>query len=243
MKWKNVGAGLVLAAVALAATTHAGLTTIQQPWAPATGDSSELNLTGPSGILERLTTDATLAHFGLNGAVFTRVDDSVDQVWLATMPQQDMTVTTIFARADQTGGYYLDANGNTVFTGKTGMLSEPSGGFFNSAFAYSLGLNVGDSFRFGLRPTWWYQALSKKSSLEADNAPVMGIRDFMVTYKIQQQGMEDAYLIAFEDGTVDFDYNDFVAIVEGVTPIPEPGAALLGLLGCGLAGWAKRRTT
>ncbi|WEN15363.1 PEP-CTERM sorting domain-containing protein [Rhodanobacter sp. AS-Z3] len=52
------------------------------------------------------------------------------------------------------------------------------------------------------------------------------------------------YLQAWEDGT-DFDYNDFVVMVESVHPVPEPGA--LGMFGAGalliglFAGLRRRR--
>ena len=48
------------------------------------------------------------------------------------------------------------------------------------------------------------------------------------------------YLQAWEDGD-DFDYNDFVVIVESVHPVPEP--AVLGMFGIGalLIGFAASR--
>jgi len=55
----------------------------------------------------------------------------------------------------------------------------------------------------------------------------------------------DEYIIAFDDVAFnkksDRDFNDMVVVVESITPVPVPGAALLGLLGFGLIGWIKRR--
>jgi hypothetical protein len=53
----------------------------------------------------------------------------------------------------------------------------------------------------------------------------------------------DEYALAFEDsfGGGDMDHNDFVGLVESVTPVPVPAAVLLGLLGLSAAGVKLRR--
>jgi hypothetical protein len=53
------------------------------------------------------------------------------------------------------------------------------------------------------------------------------------------------YVLAFEDldasAPADWDYTDFVVMVESVRPIPVPGAVLLGILGLSAAGIKLRR--
>ncbi|NOT01928.1 MAG: DUF4114 domain-containing protein [Phycisphaerales bacterium] len=54
----------------------------------------------------------------------------------------------------------------------------------------------------------------------------------------------DEVIVAFEDvllGSSDKDYDDLVVLVESVTPVPVPGAALLAIVGLPVVGWARRR--
>jgi hypothetical protein len=60
--------------------------------------------------------------------------------------------------------------------------------------------------------------------------------------------LANEYILAFEDlygslsgSTSDWDYTDFVVMVESVTPVPVPGAVLLGILGLSAAGIKLRR--
>lgn len=51
---------------------------------------------------------------------------------------------------------------------------------------------------------------------------------------------DNEFILAWEDWT-DFDYQDFVVMVESVLPVPVPGAVLLGVLGLGAAGMRLRK--
>jgi len=52
------------------------------------------------------------------------------------------------------------------------------------------------------------------------------------------------YILFWEDvpdGEADWDYNDFVVLVESISPVPVPGAVLLGILGLSAAGIKLRK--
>jgi hypothetical protein len=55
--------------------------------------------------------------------------------------------------------------------------------------------------------------------------------------------LSNEYVLAFEDLLVspDWDFTDFVVMVESVEPVPVPGAVLLGILGLSAAGIKLRK--
>jgi len=54
---------------------------------------------------------------------------------------------------------------------------------------------------------------------------------------------DNHFILAFEDklNGGDKDWNDFVVLIESVTPVPVPAAILLGILGLGVAGLKLRK--
>ena len=70
-----------------------------------------------------------------------------------------------------------------------------------------------------------------------------GIDDIQIGSSAAGLWQTDTYALAWEDlyGGGDEDYQDFVAMIESVTPVPVPAAVLLGILGLGVAGLKLRK--
>ncbi len=161
---------------------------------------------------------------------------SGDQVWLDL--DGGIVVKAIYTSNSLQLGYALNPNLAGGAPGLTPIPQSSGGG--------GSGLDtVGDIGSINFAPTdyfvWGITGAGDKYSFETWNGG-----DSMVTFKITQMldgraPLVPTYVIGFEDGT-DQDYQDFVAEVSNVAPVPVPAAVVLGAIGLGLVGWVKRRT-
>jgi len=189
-----------------------------------TGPSNEVPLLGTGNILDTL--------YGL--ANVTRIDDFnapiTDQVWYN--PDGSAAAEAKYAGQSQNFGYLLGTSGGSP----TSLFTVTGSGYLSGTPSAAIpSFSPPKLFRFEDTTggnTW--------SSKQADNSG----DDHMVTFEITGGPSAGNYVVAFEDkpfGSSDLDYNDLVVEVSGVSPVPVPGAVLLGAAGLGLVGWLKRK--
>jgi hypothetical protein len=158
------------------------------------------------------------------GANYTRVDDSIDQIWNLISPTGTASLDAIYAGNSQ-ALYTTDLLGNQ----KAGpIISVNGGGYINPGSATGTIAPTVNPFLFmdnspNTSATYW----SSDPSLNSDDY------DHMVTFEITGGTHAGDYVIAFEDlpyGISDLDYNDFVVQVSGVAPVPEATTTIAGAL-------------
>ena len=228
-------AGLALALLA-AAAAPAMADTVPLP-SPDPGSSS---LATPGGVLDTL--------YGLSN--LTKISDSGDQLWTLDATASGASVMAAYAGYSNTFGVIVGATGSNLpltipilnvaastFTTTPGLVS---GTFHHNAT--ELALLQSGPFRLAIDPNGGADPGSF-SSLQSENED--GI-DHMVTYRWIDPVGNTRYIVAFEDlqGGGDFDYNDVVLELVGVTPGPEPATmVLLGTGALGLFAYGRRRKT
>jgi hypothetical protein len=236
MKVKHILA-ICIGAVSLVALS-ASATDVNDLWGAQPGNpNTEWNLysttfgAGPgNGIMEYL--------YGAGN--FTRVSDTIDQVWAGS------PVSATF------DAVYSAANQALYTAGLSGSLGSAS-----LILSHGLG-TTGTPSRSGSVVPFTPAAqpfvfldeagtLNNAFSLQTLNT-FDGSKDHMVTFSVSGYMSDPGhldntyvafttphYVIAFEDGT-DFDYNDLVVEVSGVSPNVPDGGSTVALLGCALAG-------
>ena len=183
---------------------------------PAINNTSVLDFLGGVGVL--------------NYSQLTRISDSNDQLW-----------TTTNGTAQIQGQFTADADNFGVVNGTAVPTSLSFANLINGT-----GLPYNQSATVSIPASSQFQfALDNASTgtiLSSANANNGDLMDHMVTFEITDASSPfyGDYILAFEDllqgqAGADFDYNDTIVLVSGVTPIAVPEPATYAILGSGLA--------
>jgi hypothetical protein len=121
-------------------------------------------------------------------------------------------------------GWYLDSTQLPDPAGAPGFVNNPAGGIFYSQTP----LNSD-----GWDHMYAYASQGDTVQLPGLSAGLWGLNEYVLAF-------EDLYG-SIDGSTSDWDYTDFVVMVESVNPVPVPGAVLLGILGLSAAGIKLRR--
>jgi len=156
---------------------------------------------------------------------YNRIDDSLDQIWLDM--DGFIEVQAIYAADYHWLGYSLsETTGSPII-----WLDDGFGGYLDT---------VGENALFNVEPDtdafiWVLGDGTTYYSVELFNSDS---RDHMVTFSIPT--FQDTYLICWDNGGNDEDFQDMVFEVRNVAAVPEPATICLFGLGA-LALLRKRR--
>jgi hypothetical protein len=175
--------------------------------------------------------------------------DVFDQIWAG---QADVTVSTLFwggkSRPCDSGRQYFRYDDNVDGSSPINLTGVDDPGDTVS-LSYMASFIIGDGG--GSVGAWSRESLNASTRWDRNN------NDRMVTFDVS--GLDiyswnydnstslvssaiagSAWIVAFDPGS-DGDYQDMLVLIEGASPVPVPGAALLGILGLGAAGTKLRR--
>ena len=220
-----LGAALVLAAV----SGHANLTTVNDIWGTGVPGNQEWNVynTGVgagqgNGIMEYL--------YGTGN--FTRVDDASDLQWVGL--NGGATFDAIYAGNSQ-ALYTAGVAGiptSLILIGSGSTYTTPSRSASPTPYT-----PVTQPFLFmdnsgGVN--WYSDPTLNSTDSGKDHMVTFAVNGYLATAGLASSYVAFAdthYVIAFEDSANgDYDYNDLVVEVSGVTPVPEPTTMIAGAL-------------
>jgi hypothetical protein len=253
------GAAMLMGGASLTTPAHALMTYVNPQGG---GNGGERCLIGPTCVGGTYNNALSIIQVLENdiGSPIVRLDDSLDRVWANTVNMGGQVMARARYAGDTNKLGYDDGSGYVQLISSLGnkkLLVTDSGSYSGDTrtgdFIVDTNLDnnwvnipvaAGSPFAFVLRDrtdgTYWSSNNGDGGVASNGYSNSLNNNDHMVTFRIS----DDHYLIAWEDtafASGDRDYNDFVAEVMFVMPVPVPAAIVL--LGSALLGMGALRKT
>lgn len=238
MKKMFYGSAVAVAALAFAGTAFASQITVNDP---AQGEDSLYQIAHDSGF-PKVNADSPQTNAGYWTIGATDTSTSVlEATWTANYASatfgvynpNDPTVRLNLLGAGTQNGTNND--------GKTGFLTYKGDGLFRSFYTDADDVQHDiQSANFGGDVFGYFLTIGGNTFYS--DSKLNGGDDRMVGYQGSSsgKGLANEYLFGWEDGT-DNDYQDYVATVESIRPVPEPSSIAMFGVGLLMIGFAVRR--